>query len=71
MTADAGPAEGGRFQMMQALEDSIAYRWARVGEACPDCAASAEVWCDDHACDLFLIAGYWLALRALAQAGES
>lgn len=71
MTADAGPAEGGRFQQMQAFEDAICWRTGRLAEVCPACDASAEVFCDDHATDLQLITGYRLAVQRLAQAGES
>jgi hypothetical protein len=45
------------FQHLQALEDAIAYRQARVTAPCPDCTASGHR-CDDHACDLNLIAAY-------------
>jgi hypothetical protein len=44
-------------QRLQALEDAIAYRRARVSAPCPDCTASGPM-CDDHACDLNLIAIY-------------
>ncbi len=44
-------------QRLQALEDAIAYRRARVSAPCPDCTASGEM-CDDHVCDLDLIAAY-------------
>jgi hypothetical protein len=44
-------------QRLQALEDAIAYRRARVSAPCPDCTASGHK-CDDHACDLNLIAIY-------------
>jgi hypothetical protein len=44
-------------QQLQALEDAIAYRRARVTAPCPDCAADGQI-CDDHACDLDLIAAY-------------
>jgi hypothetical protein len=44
-------------QQLQALEDAIAYRRARVTAPCPDCTASDHM-CDDHACDLNLIAAY-------------
>jgi hypothetical protein len=44
-------------QRLQALEDAIAYRRARVSAPCPDCTASGQK-CDDHACDLNLIAVY-------------
>ncbi len=44
-------------QQLQALEDAIAYRRARVSALCPDCTASGQKG-DDHACDLNLIAVY-------------
>jgi hypothetical protein len=47
----------GWFQHLQALEDAIAYRRARIAAPCPDCTASGQK-CDDHACDLQLIAFY-------------
>jgi hypothetical protein len=53
--SDAVPQ--GWFQHLQALEDAIAYRRARVSAPCPDCTADGRR-CDDHACDLHLIAAY-------------
>jgi hypothetical protein len=47
----------GQFQRLQALEDAIAYRRARVTAPCPDCLPGRPK-CDDHACDLNLIAAY-------------
>jgi hypothetical protein len=55
--AHAGAVHRGWFQHLQALEDAIAYRRARVSAPCPDCTASGQK-CDDHACDLNLIAAY-------------
>src|SRR5258708_7197243 len=52
-----GGIERSQFQRLQALEDAIAYRRARVTAPCPDCTASGRT-CDDHACDLQLIAAY-------------
>jgi hypothetical protein len=52
-----GALQRGCFQHLQALEDAIAYRRARITAPCPDCTASGET-CDDHACDLSLIAAY-------------
>jgi hypothetical protein len=57
VTATTGHIERGWFQHLQALEDAIAYRRARVTAPCPDCTASGHR-CDDHACDLNLIADY-------------
>jgi hypothetical protein len=54
-----GVAERRRLQRLQALEDAIAYRQARVTAPCPDCGAAAPGRrCDDHARDLELIAEY-------------
>ena len=44
-------------QHLQALEDAIKYRQARVTAPCPGCTADGQK-CDDHACDLNLIAAY-------------
>lgn len=55
--AHTGLIERGWFQQLQALEDAIAYRRARAAAPCPDCTASSHT-CDDHACDLQLIAAY-------------
>jgi hypothetical protein len=52
-----GHIERGWFQYLQALEDAIAYRRARVTAPCPECTAIGHR-CDDHACDLDLIADY-------------
>jgi hypothetical protein len=57
VTATTGHIERGWFQHLQALEDAIAYRRARLTAPCPDCTASDQK-CDDHACDLNLIAAY-------------
>lgn len=59
-----GVTERGRFQRLQALEDAIAYRRARVTAPCPDCALAAPGRkCDDHARDLELIAEYQASAR--------
>ena len=54
-------------QRLQALEDAIAYRRARVSAPCPDCTASGHM-CDDHACDLNLIAAYQQTVIAILNA---
>jgi hypothetical protein len=55
----AGVLELGWFQRLQALEDAIAYRQARVTAPCSDCGSAASGdRCDEHACDLNLIAAY-------------
>jgi hypothetical protein len=56
----AGPR---RFMRLQALDDAIAYRAARVAAPCPDCGPAAR--CDDHACDADLITVYQDTARAL------
>jgi hypothetical protein len=53
----SGAVQRGWFQQLQALEDAIAYRRARSTAPCPDCTASGQK-CDEHACDLNLIAAY-------------
>jgi hypothetical protein len=57
------PAERARFQHLQALEDAIAYRSARLAAPCPDCGPAR---CDDHATDTTLITAYRLTASALA-----
>jgi hypothetical protein len=64
--SDSGVVARGWFQYLQALEDAIAYRRARAAAPCPDCMASGPA-CDDHACDLHLIAGYQQAAIAAIQ----
>lgn len=60
----ADDATRDRFQLLQALEDAIAYRRARVSAPCPDCQAAPQQHCDDHARDLGLIADYRQAAAA-------
>jgi hypothetical protein len=57
------PAERARFQHLQALEDAIAYRAARLTAPCPHCGPAR---CDDHATDTTLITAYRLTAAALA-----
>ena len=60
-----GVPERARFQQLQALEDAIAYRQARLAAPCPDCGpAETGRRCDDHACDAHLIASYWQTAKA-------
>jgi hypothetical protein len=55
-----------QYRELQALEDAIAYRRARVAADCPDCGSLAGgIRCDEHSCDLALIAGYQEAARAV------
>jgi hypothetical protein len=56
-------AEQARFQHLQALEDAIAYRTARLTAPCPHCGPAR---CDDHATDTGLIAAYRLTAAILA-----
>jgi hypothetical protein len=49
------PAERARFGQVQAYEDAIAYRRARLAVPCADCDPAR---CDDHAADANLIAVY-------------
>lgn len=48
-----------RFRQLQALEDAVNYRLARLAVPCVRCKpAAAGGRCDEHACDVALIAGY-------------
>ncbi len=48
-----------RFRELQALEDAVNYRLARLAVPCVSCRpAVAGGRCDEHACDVALIAGY-------------
>jgi hypothetical protein len=60
------PALRRRLQLMQALEDAIAFRLARTAVPCPACATVGDGMCDDHACDVALINAY---RRMLASTG--
>lgn len=62
----ADPAAPRLFRRLQALDDAIAYRRARLTRPCPDCRDSTR--CDDHACDLALLAGYADDVRAAGEA---
>ena len=58
----------GQFQRLQALEDAIAYRQARLTTPCPDCESGAAGGrCDDHACDVMLVAAYQQTASATIQ----
>jgi hypothetical protein len=60
----SGVIDRGRFQRLQALEDAIAYRQARISAPCADCeAAGSGQKCVDHARDVDLIAEYLLAIQ--------
>jgi len=56
------------FRLMQALQDALVFRRARSLALCAECHEAPGGRCDDHACDLGLIAGYeqdFLAIHAL------
>jgi hypothetical protein len=59
--AGLAPAERARFQRLQAYEDAIAYRTARLATPCPKCSQDR---CDEHAIDADLIAAYRRAAAA-------
>lgn len=61
-------AERARFQQLQAFEDAIAYRRARLAEPCPDCGPAR---CDDHATDATLITAYLQAAIACCRPPRS
>ncbi len=54
-----------RFHYLQALEDAISYRRARVAEPCADCDPANLEICDDHGRDADLIAEYEKTLETL------
>lgn len=60
-----------RFRELQALEDAVNYRMARLAVPCVRCKSAAGGRCDEHACDVALIAGYLQAaedtMAALAE----
>jgi hypothetical protein len=54
-----------RFLNLQALDDAIAHRQARISGPCPDCGPGPDApRCDEHACDQMLIAAYREAAQA-------
>lgn len=57
------------FQELQGLEDAIAFRAARLAQPCPDCDLT-EDRCDDHSCDVALVAGYRQRAAALLKHGS-
>lgn len=64
-----------RFRELQALEDAVNYRLARLAVPCVRCKpAAAGGRCDEHACDVALIAGYLQAaedtMAALAELAQ-
>jgi hypothetical protein len=70
-TASAAPTPATRrlYRSLQALEDAIALRRARIAAPCAACTDKAR--CDDHGQDVNLIAGYrqdaQLVIAALAE----
>lgn len=67
--ADTGaPRRGGQFQRLQALEDAIKFRRARLAGPCADCASAPDDQCDEHGRDAGLIAEYEQAARQLLAA---
>ena len=55
-----------RFRELQALEDAVNYRLARLMAPCPECGPGpAGNRCDEHACDVDLIAGYLEAAQSI------
>jgi hypothetical protein len=48
-------ADRGRFRLLQAYEDAVAYRTARLATPCLNCGPQR---CDEHAVDASLIAAY-------------
>jgi hypothetical protein len=57
------------FQELQGLDDAIAFRLARLAQPCPDCGLT-EDRCDDHSCDVALLAGYRQRAVALLKHGS-
>jgi hypothetical protein len=53
-----------RYRELQALEDAVNFRLARLMAPCPRCEPVAGARCDEHACDVALIAGYLKAAHA-------
>jgi hypothetical protein len=54
-----------RYRELQALEDAVNFRLARLMAPCARCEPVADgARCDEHACDVALIAGYLEAAHA-------
>jgi hypothetical protein len=58
-------ADRARFLQMQAYEDAVAYRSARLAIPCPGCGQDR---CDEHAVDASLIGWY---RQAAAERGQA
>ena len=68
-TAAAQPAAvRERCQHLQALEDAIRFRRARVGAPCGDCQGAPDGQCDDHGRDAGLISEYEHTARQVLDA---
>ena len=60
------------LRLLQALEDALTFRRARSMTLCMDCHLAPEgERCDDHACDLNLIAGYEKDFREIQAAVDA
>jgi hypothetical protein len=66
----AAPRDGVSCQRLQALEDALKYRRARIAEPCADCAAAPGDRCEDHASDVDLVTEYETTARQLLQAAR-
>src|ERR1700722_10004854 len=65
-----------RYRELQALEDAVNFRLARLMTPCPRCEpVPGGARCDEHACDVALIAGYLevaqATMGALSRLGRS
>jgi hypothetical protein len=58
----AGPEVSAGLAIMQALDDAIAFRRARLGAPCPGCGPAGP--CPDHAADARLVTSYQQRHRA-------
>jgi hypothetical protein len=55
----AGVPQRRQYRLLQALEDALNYRLARLAGPCAECGPfPAGARCVEHACDLALVAGY-------------
>jgi hypothetical protein len=66
----AAPRQAVSCQRLQALEDVLKYRRARIAEPCADCAAAPGDRCEDHARDVDLVTEYEATARQLLQAAR-
>lgn len=57
------------YAYLQAIEDAIDFRSARLAYHCPDCKPRAR--CDEHACDARLLRTYRRLARAVSAARRS